>query len=77
MADDEQDASPPVELHGADYRAVLRLSTADDETLAEPGETCERVPVASLPGLLQAGYIEPAPPPLPRRRAIDTLEGEP
>ncbi len=46
------------ELAGNDYRAVHRLSTKDDETLAEVGETCERVPVASLAPLLASGHIE-------------------
>ncbi len=31
------------ELNGSDYRAVVRLSTKDDVTLADVGETCERV----------------------------------
>lgn len=52
------DAAP---LDGADYRARVRLSTKDDETLARPGETCERVPVSSLPGLLASRKIEPLP----------------
>jgi hypothetical protein len=53
MADDD--------LNGADYRAVRRLSNGDDDvTYAEVGETCERVPVESLAGLLTHGYIEPA-----------------
>jgi hypothetical protein len=48
-------------LNGADYRARTRLSNgADDVTYAEVGETCEHVPVESLPGLLLHGYIEPA-----------------
>ena len=43
---------------GARTRAVRRLSTKDDRTLAEVGETCERVPASSLPGLLTIGAIE-------------------
>jgi hypothetical protein len=31
-------------LKGADYVALRRLSDADDHTLADVGETCERVP---------------------------------
>ena len=50
-------AEPP--LDGARFRAVHRLSTAADETLADVGETCERVPPASLAPLLAAGHIEP------------------
>jgi hypothetical protein len=46
-------------LNGKHFRARVRLSTKDDETLAEAGETCERVPVASLPGLLASERIEP------------------
>jgi hypothetical protein len=46
-------------LQGSDYRAVTRLSNGDDDvTYAEIGETCERVPVESLEGLLGHGYIE-------------------
>jgi len=48
------------ELKGKNFRAVRRLSTAADETLAEEGETCERVPVQSLAPLLASGHIEPA-----------------
>src|ERR1700682_2726906 len=55
----------PDELTGKDYRAVTRLSNGDDDvTYADAGETCERVPAESLPGLLTHGYIArvaPAP----------------
>jgi hypothetical protein len=47
-------------MNGKDYRALRRLSTRDDVTLAHVGETCERVPASSLPGLLASGKIEPA-----------------
>lgn len=47
------------DLDGHQYRAVRRLSTKGDLTLAEPGETCERVPTASLPWLLRDGKIVP------------------
>ena len=43
---------------GHAYRAIRRLSTKADETLAEAGQTCERVPAASLPALLASGKIE-------------------
>lgn len=46
-------------MNGHDYIAVRRLSTRDDTTLALPGETCERIPVASLPALLASGKIRP------------------
>jgi hypothetical protein len=45
---------------GADYVAVVRLSNKANDTLAVPGETCDRVPAGSLPWLLQDGYIAPA-----------------
>lgn len=45
-------------LRGEDYRARRRLSDKDDRTLAEVGETCERVPVDSLSALLASGHIE-------------------
>jgi len=48
------------ELKGKNFRAVRRLSTAADETLADEGQTCERVPVESLAPLLASGHIEPA-----------------
>lgn len=47
------------DLDGRQYRAVRRLSTKGDLTLAEPGETCERVPTESLPWLLSDGKIVP------------------
>lgn len=46
-------------MNGAHYRALRRLSNAADETLAQVGETCERVPESSLPLLLASGKIEP------------------
>lgn len=51
------------ELQGTDYRAVRRLSDAQDVTLAEVGETCARVPVESLAPLLASGHIAPIDPP--------------
>lgn len=45
-------------MKGKDYRALRRLSTKDNKTLAEVGETCERVPVQSLAPLLASGKIE-------------------
>lgn len=47
------------DLDGRRYRAVRRLSTKGDLTLAEPGETCWRVPSESLPWLLSEGKIVP------------------
>lgn len=46
-------------LNGADYVALRRLSDRDDRTLAQVGETCDRVPPASLPALLASGKIAP------------------
>ena len=67
-------------LNGADYRAVRRLSTGEDETMADVGEPCERVPVESLPWLLAQGSIalvvHPAPrerDPLTERRPTDVM----
>ena len=60
-------AQPPVHepvqaaLDGSKYQAVHRLSNAADETLADVGDTCERVPPQSLRPLLEAGHIEPVP----------------
>lgn len=50
------DAAP---LDGANFRARVRLSTKDDVTLALVGETCERVPISSLAGLLASRKIAP------------------
>lgn len=48
-------------MNGKEYVALRRLSTNDDATLALVGETCERVPVSSLPGLLASGKIALVP----------------
>ena len=45
------------ELRGQDYYALRRLSDKTDVTLAEVGETCERVPAESLAPLLASGHI--------------------
>jgi len=56
-------------MNGADYIALRRLSTTDDQTLALVGESCARVPASSLPGLLASGKIElsHADPPVKKR----------
>ena len=48
------------ELHGRDFRALRRLANGENETLAEMGDTCERIPPEHLPALLQSGDIERA-----------------
>lgn len=45
---------------GRQFRAMTRLSTRANETLAVMGQTCERVPPVSLAPLLASGRIEPA-----------------
>lgn len=56
------------ELDGKDFVARARLSDRADNTIAEVGDTCERVQASSLPWLLAGGYIAPAPPaPAPAR----------
>jgi hypothetical protein len=50
----------PEPLDGRDFRALRRVSDAENETLAAVGETCERVPTESLPALLESGDIERA-----------------
>jgi hypothetical protein len=47
-------------LDGHEYRARRRIADAENETLAEVGATCERVPADVLPSLLEAGDIERA-----------------
>jgi hypothetical protein len=57
------------DLQGKDFIALRRLSDADDNTLADVGQTCERVPAATSGGsisdalerLLASGKIAPAP----------------
>jgi len=51
------------DLQGTDYVAIRRLSDKDDVTLAEAGETCDRVPPESLAPLLASGHIAPVDPP--------------
>lgn len=47
-------------MNGADYIAMTRLTNkAGDVVLAEYGETCERVPEASLPWLIEQNLIVP------------------
>lgn len=47
-------------MNGRDYVAMQRLSTKANETLAEMGERCDRVPAASLNWLLEQDLIRPA-----------------
>lgn len=49
-------------MNGKDFIALRRLSTRADVTLADVGETCERVPISSLPGLLNSGKIRAVEP---------------
>jgi len=51
-------AAPVAARPGERYRATTRLSAKDNTTLAEVGETCERVDPESLPWLLAQGHIE-------------------
>ena len=44
-------------MNGRNFRALRRLSTKANETVAEVGQTCERVPASSLPALLASGKI--------------------
>lgn len=56
-------------LNGKDFIALRRLSDADDRTIADVGETCERVPAPKSGGtpsdalalLLASGKIAPVP----------------
>ena len=57
-------------MKGKEYRALRRLSTLANVTVAAVGETCERVAPSSLPSLLASGKIErvtPAPKARPGR----------
>ncbi len=59
------------DLNGRDFRALRRLSTKDDRTLAEVGDTCERVPASSLAPLLASGKIEPVARPATEAEWVD------
>jgi hypothetical protein len=57
---DEQDGS--YGMTGHEYIARARLTNkAGDVVFAEVGETCERVPAASLPWLIEQGLVSAAP----------------
>lgn len=56
------DEQPVPLLNGADFRALRRLSTKDNLTLAEVGQSCARVPASSLAALLASGKIAPIAP---------------
>jgi hypothetical protein len=48
-------------VSGHNYIALVRVSTKDDETLADVGERCDRVPPRVCPWLIETGraiYIE-------------------
>ncbi len=58
-------------LEGADFVAIVRISSRDDETLAAPGQTCERVPAHLLALFEQRGNIKRiAEEPLPWRSKV-------
>lgn len=57
----------PETLTGSDYRARRHLADADNATLADVGDLCDKVPAAILPALLASGKIERAL----ERRATD------
>lgn len=46
-------------MNGKDFIALRRLSTKADVTLADVGQTCEKVPASSLPFLYASGKIAP------------------
>jgi hypothetical protein len=48
-------------MKGSDYVAKQRISNKVDDTLADVGDRCDRVPVEALPWLLDGGHIEAAP----------------
>jgi hypothetical protein len=54
-------------MNGADYVALQRISrgATEDETLAEPGQTCERIGPEDLEWLLKGGHIAPVKQPAP------------
>ena len=46
-------------MSGKDFIAVRRISTLEDDTLADVGATCERVPESDLGWLSEQGHIVP------------------
>lgn len=65
-------------LSGADYVALVRISTKENETLAAVGQTCERVPAHLLELFEQRGKIKRAPRLRPAPKAVvDKEEGKP
>lgn len=48
-------------MNGADFVAVVRLSNRENETLALPGETCDRIPASSLAWLAEQGLVSERP----------------
>jgi hypothetical protein len=50
-------ASGPMLREGKDYVARAKLWNKAGVIVAEPGETCERVPAESLWWLVEQGYI--------------------
>lgn len=44
-------------MTGKDFVALVRLSNKENVTVADVGETCERVLASSLPWLLEHGHI--------------------
>jgi len=59
MKESGMDAQQRQSLEGKDFRAVVRISNLVDDTTADVGETCERVPQADLADLVRGGYIVP------------------
>ena len=47
-------------MDGKNFVATVRLSTKANDTLAMPGERCDRVPASSLPWLVEQGLVVPA-----------------
>lgn len=55
-------------MNGKDYIATVRLTDKPGNVLAYEGGTCEHVPEASWPWLLEQGLMVPAPKSEPKRR---------
>jgi hypothetical protein len=60
---------------GADFVAVVRLTNKAGAVLAAPGDTCERVPAASLEWLERDGLIKRAERPRRKPAAKSADEG--
>ena len=59
MKEQDLDGQQAASLDGMNFIATTRISNLVDDTIADVGETCERVPPDDLADLLHQGAIVP------------------